>query len=142
MRMKQWAVLSLAIAALTAPANASQISANAPGHKWTPSKAAPAETLAQKIDGLVRAPIAQSVTGTIMSPTNTARVSIAIANGEKSVMLIDAPTRTVTGLWTITASSKAEDIARISTAVLEGMGLKPLAGRATKSLKNKTGGKK
>jgi hypothetical protein len=69
-------------------------------------------------------------------------VSIAIAKGEKSVTLIDAKTKTVSGLWTITAASNAEEVARISSAVLEGMGLKPLAQPAAKAIKNKAGGDK
>lgn len=143
MRVKQWAAVSLAIAALTiAPAGAAPIDAKPIGQKWAPTKARHAESLAQKIDGLLRAPLAQSIAGTIMSPSNATRVSIAVANGVKSVTLIDAKTAAVAGQWTLTAASNATDVARVSSAVLEGMGLKPFAQRTAKSIKNKAEGGK
>lgn len=94
-----------------------------PAEKWAEAKHLTGESLSSKIDGLVRAPIASSTAGTIMSPANATRVSIAVAGEAKTVTLIDAKSLAQIGQWTITSASTPAEVASISSAVRNGMGL-------------------
>jgi hypothetical protein len=127
MRAQRWTLIALMLTALSLPANAAEILVKKPAAKWA-SAPSTAETLPSKIDGLLRAPLPQSVAGTIMSPWNATRLRINIADGLKSVTLIDAKSSAVAGQWTIAGTTNPDDVSRISAAILEGMGHKARTG--------------